>query len=318
MRLLKKLKSKVAELLEAPLPPETPREKELAQALRSKFLRLDAADAPADPEWQANMARLSHLVATQDPRSFLRWDVIRRTMFVGNAGYVREELDWLKSCSDWSKRWQDAIVEDAAGRPTPSDVCPASSGNLIHHAYHLARFEASGQTPVDRLQFAFEFGGGYGGMCRLFQRLGFRGAYVIFDLPHFSTLQQYYLALLGFDVVSPDQMLSGSAGVCCLSDIDTARRLIAQRAGAADVSSLFLATWSFSESPVALREQFSDVLSLFRNISLAYQNNFGGVDNCAWFEGFRSRFERLTWNHSHLDHLPGNFYLTGCESPRAV
>lgn len=318
MRLIRKLKTRVARMLEAPLPPATPRERELIQELRQKFSKLDGSDAPTDREWQENTARLAHLVENEDPREFIRWDVIRHTMFVGNATYVREELDWLKRRPDWSTRWEAALREDGAGRPTPSDCHPESSGNLIHHAYHVARFEADGQVPVDQLKFAFEFGGGYGGMCRLVRRLGFEGTYVIFDLPHFSTLQEYYLASLGANVITPDEAVNGIPGVCCISDVETARDLITQLAGSDAAASLFLATWSFSESPVALREMFSSVLPLFGNISLAYQNNFGGVDNCDWFQNFQSGFESLSWNGSHMDHLPGNYYLTGGLSRKAA
>jgi hypothetical protein len=44
-----------------------------------------------------------------------------------------------------------------------------------------------------------EFGGGFGSMCRLIGALGFRGRYVIFDLPPVLALQRYYLGLHGIE-----------------------------------------------------------------------------------------------------------------------
>ncbi len=36
----------------------------------------------SETEWFQNMKRLKELVLTGDPREFLRWDVIKKTMFV--------------------------------------------------------------------------------------------------------------------------------------------------------------------------------------------------------------------------------------------
>lgn len=312
MRLLRTLKSHVLKFIEKPLPQMTPDEAKRVDKLRQRFVGLDSSDAPSGPEWQANTRRLTELVAQQDPREFLRWDVIRRTMFVGNPPYVRDELAYLKRQADWTDRWESAVREDSIGRPSPSDCHPGSSGNLIHYAYHLARFEACGQLPVDQLKFSFEFGGGYGGMCRLFRNLGFQGTYVIFDLPHFSALQQYYLTSIGVNVLSVDDVSPDSSGVCCISNLNDARKIMSQLDGASSSTErLFLATWSFSESPVELRSSFNELLPKFGSISLAYQNQFSGVDNCDWFQQFQATLGHLSWQGGHIDHLPDNYYLTG-------
>lgn len=45
-----------------------------------------------------------------------------------------------------------------------------------------------------------EFGGGYGSLCRGFHRCGFKGKYMIFYFPHFSTLQRFFLGSAGIMV----------------------------------------------------------------------------------------------------------------------
>src|SRR3712207_7978939 len=39
---------------------------------------------------------------------------------------------------------------------------PESSGNLLHHAYHVCRFEEATGLRAEQLELVVEFGGGYG------------------------------------------------------------------------------------------------------------------------------------------------------------
>ena len=185
------------QLYEKTLTNPTENEKEQIEHLRSLFLALpdadDKATSKAEREWNNNMNRLKNNVIKEDPREFLRWDVVRKTMFVGNAEYINVELKYLKSHREWDTRWKKAIFESPQGCPAPYYRYMKSSGNLIHHAYHLARFEDKTRLRINQLNCIFEFGGGYGSMCRLVHQLGFKGKYIIYDLPNFSHLQRYYL-----------------------------------------------------------------------------------------------------------------------------
>src|SRR5256886_13473803 len=126
----------------------------------------------------------------------------------------------------------------------------SSSENLIHHAYHLARFEEQTHRRVDDLACVLEFGGGYGSMCRLFHNLGFRGRYLIFDLPAFSALQRFFLRSIRMFVGSPDPLRDRSSGVALSSNVGDLHTLVA---GWSDNGrALFPATWSISENPLSL------------------------------------------------------------------
>ena len=63
------------------------------------------------------MNRLRDLILNNDPRKFLDWDVIRKTMNIGNSAYVRKEFKYLKSISNFSSRWHPAIQESIIGMP---------------------------------------------------------------------------------------------------------------------------------------------------------------------------------------------------------
>ncbi|MBF0625259.1 MAG: hypothetical protein HQL82_10695 [Magnetococcales bacterium] len=310
MNSLRKIRDRLLiRLLDRRLPPPSPREAALIEALRRRIAAHPATpprtgDSAAQREWDANVERLRHLVATEDPREFLRWDVITRTMVVGNTAYVQQELAHLRDLPDWGSRWAGVLKESAVGHPRPFPALPGASGNLIHHAYHLARFEAWTGRPVAELGTIFEFGGGYGSLCRLCHRLGFRGRYGILDLPVFADLQEFFLRADGLPV--------GESVHCSPERESLERRLAPAGAG----GRLFLATWSLSETARAVREPLLPFLTTFDHFLIAYQERFNEVDNVAWFGAWQASRPDLHWQERTIAHLPGNRYLMG--SPRAA
>jgi len=298
------------------LPPPSGAEKEFLSELQTTFQKLPVLEttdsSPSETAWKNNMNRLRELVLKQDAREFLRWDVISKTMFVDNAGYIPAELKYLTTRPDWDARWREAIKESTVGHPKPLRVFPASSGNLIHHAYHLAQFEEKTKVPVHEIECVFEFGGGYGSMCRLFFNLGFRGKYVIFDLPSFSALQVYFLKTLGLPVKSLADFKKSDSGIVCVSDIaDLPAALTDHRQ---INSNLFLATWSISESPMRIRESILPLVSDFQSFLIAYQERFGEVDNLEFFDNWKQTLGNVIWHNWPIEHIPGNNYLIGNRS----
>ena len=151
-------------VFDRPLPPPSGDERTSLSELQRTFRNLPVLETtnalPSESAWLCNMNRLRELVLKQDPRGFLRWNVVSGTMFVGNARYICKELSYLKRLPDWTTRWRPAIKESQVGHPIPFILFPASSGNLIHHAYHVARFEEATKLRIDNMDFVFEFGGG--------------------------------------------------------------------------------------------------------------------------------------------------------------
>ena len=77
-----------------------------------KSWRIVGTESPAIQEWHQNRIRLRELVATEDPRGFIKWDVIQKSMFVRSAPYIAEELRVLRSSGQWRTRWKQALQED--------------------------------------------------------------------------------------------------------------------------------------------------------------------------------------------------------------
>jgi hypothetical protein len=295
--------------IDRPLPPPTPNELRLTHELRSAFRSLPETECDILPasaaEWAQNVIRLRQLVMTQDPRAFLRWDIVRHTMFLAHAPYSFTELRYLRSRGDWRTRWAPALREARAGHPPPLWCYPSTSGNLLHHAYHVARFEdAVGRRP-DEFTRVVEFGGGYGSMCRLFFNLGFRGKYVIFDLPAFSRLQEFYLGAVGLEV---GRTVFDQAAVVCTNDLEEVLTLMAEQSRD---DSIFIATWSMSEARLEDRLPWERAFPACAAFLIAFQDRFGEMDNQAYFRRLTGLIGDVNWHHSSIPHLAGNSYLFG-------
>lgn len=299
--------------LDRRLPPPTDLEVELIEDLRGRLRALRYAEAgdtpPSEAAWITHAQRLSELVLNDDPREFLRWDVVSETMFVSHPAFIRKELDYLTGRPDWGSRWRKAIEESPTGHPLPYMFYPRSSGNLIHHAYHLAQFEEKTGSRVEHTGYILEFGGGYGSMCRLFHNLGFRGRYVIFDLPHFSALQQFFLKSVGIKVQPADASGAADAGVVCVSDLARLGPLLREVEGH---DAMFIATWSISESPLRLRQSILPLITQFSAFLIAYQQHYGEVNNLQFFSEWEESMDKqVVWHKQQIAHLPGNHYLFG-------
>lgn len=304
-----------------PLDPPSLREQKLIDDLKNTFKKLSNEDAAgySYPEriWKQNINDLRELVLTDNPREFLRWDVISGTMFVGNEDYVVTELNHLRGKPDWKERWEKAIEEVETGFPIRFKKYLRSSGNLIHHAYHVSQFEEKTGVSSNQIDFICEFGGGYGCMCKLFHNLGFNGKYVIYDFPHFSALQEYFLKTVGITVHAFDNFQSQKTGVTCVSDIDALKDILSTSEGYSN--SLFIAMWSISETPLHIKNSILPLVSHFDSILISYQDKFVGMDNLEYFETYKSNYEHeIQWDQWEIKHLPGNTYLIGTRNPHKL
>jgi hypothetical protein len=236
-------------------------------------------------------------------------------MVVGNAEFVRDELNYLKDLPDWKSRWEKALEESPVGNPTLYNDFPSSSGNLIHQAYHLAQFENKTGMDISHAKIVFEFGGGYGSMCRLVHGLNFKGRYVIFDLPPFSALQRFFLNMNGISSITSNAFFEKTSnGVVCVSELKQLEAILSDHANIGDA--VFIANWSLSESPINLRHFILPIVKPFKAFLIAYQGRFDDTDNVGFFEEWISKMKDIKWHNWKIKHLPNqlyrdNYYLMG-------
>jgi hypothetical protein len=260
--------------------------------------------------WSRFQETLRHSFLNRDPREFLTWDVMTRTMFLAFSAYAAKEFFHLQRLPNWSSRWKAAIRESTVGRPAPFPFYPPTSANLVHEAYTLSAFEDATGMRVSDFAQVLEFGGGYGSMCRLFFNLGFGGIYKIYDLGPFSSVQSYFLKSLNIPVKRASTDTSLRHGVELLSN---ERQLAAVGPPPRGGKSLFLAAWSLSETPLTVRHRILPHVQKHDAYLIAYQDRFGEADNREFFEEWqRETASQINWRRVRIAQIPGShWYLFG-------
>jgi hypothetical protein len=181
---------------------------------------------------------------------------------------------------------------------------------LIHDAYTLCSFEEHTGVSLDEFHEVLEFGGGYGSMCRLFFNLGFRGRYIIYDLPLFSSLQTYYLKSLAIPVDTGDSTSASEKRAVLVSTESELLPLVRSKDGR---RSLFIAAWSISETPLEVRRNFLPHVAGFDAFLIAFQSQFGEMDNGRFFDEWqRETSGAIDWRRVPIPQIRGSHhYLVG-------
>lgn len=235
--------------------------------------------------WDNHRRSIRKHILEEKPETFLKWSTVRATMYV-NAPFTAIEYKAL------SGRLREATKGKSFGGLTYR----GHDTNLIHQAYHLSQWEKVTGRQVGSLNRIIEFGGGYGAMCLVCRRLGFKGKYIIYDLPELGLLQGYYLSsALGVDD------FSYKAQNYLLDDPD---RYYLINCG------LFIASHSLSEVDFELRRL---MLSRVNAASLLFifHCEHNGVDNLEWFRQLAEDRPEYEWSSWYTEHLPNQWYQIG-------
>lgn len=282
--------------------------------LRNEISSLQTLNLPSDTdstdrEWLRNRIEIRSKLLNEEPFNFLEWEVIKFTMFTQYpAKYLKDELCELKREHDYKNYWKPALIEQDLGAPIRYPYFLESSGQLIHHAYHLLKLKQFLSVRPDEITNIFEFGGGYGNLAKLSFNLGFVGTYFIYDLPEFSALQRFYLNCLNFNEHIYQQ--HGQRSFSVLSDISYLKSI--EELFHKTNGNLFIATWSFSESPLELRRKFIPLIKNCSFILIAFLQEFKEVNNLEYFKEFCQELEEFDFIQTKIPNIEGeNFYLFG-------
>lgn len=267
--------------------PDEPTE-ELIAAMRSLDLPSHAHDA-----WVTYCVKLRDSILHNDPSDFLRWKFVRYAMFLTNHLFLLKELRYLRDLCDWESRWKPALQDPGVGNPVPFLFERTIAGNSIHLAYHVAQWEAWSRKKIDTRDTILEFGAGYGGMARLIRKLGFKGKYILYDLPQFSALQKFYLTCS-----------NAATEVQFLNDVETLRSTVTAQA---PENPLFIANISLSETPLETREPIENLVADWKHILITYQIRFRDVYNREYFTRWQT--PNRICKHEEIAHIPHTWYL---------
>lgn len=237
------------------------------------------------PHWEYWRWELWQEVQQNDPIFFMNWPCVYHTMLVEHWSMEKEWSYLLEYGPKLWSRWPN-IVLPHIGRP---DYFMGSgySSNMINQAYHIALWENTTGQRIDQLENIIEFGGGYGAMALLCWRLGFRGNCIIYDLPEFSLLQEWFLSQEGVENVAWNPV-----GLEPYAATD-----------------LLIALYSLSETPIELRESFLGRVMADSYLFL-YSPTWEEYDNVAYFRDFAGGEEGKHWRNQ-LTPRQTDHYLIG-------
>ena len=279
--------------------------------LRAETARIELPkEGQQTSRWLNNQKVLIEQIRESDPRYFLSWDVIINTMF---SPAPPEEFAALKAHPQW-QQLSRALREDAVGQPKRYYLYPYSSGNLMHHAYSLLQLQQHlGAHSIVPAGPVLEFGGGYGSLARYLFRLGYAADYMIYDLPLFNKLQQFYLSSVFDSEIKTDSVSHPNGGQVIMVNHENTSKY-QEHLGQANC---FIALWSLSESPLAVRQTVLGLMGEPQYFLIAYQNQFEDIDNKAYFLELQGRYPNYTWHNYAIGHLPGHNYLIGIKKSEA-
>lgn len=263
--------------------------------------KIEVLPDPLSSSWQQNQLELrKRILKTTDMKAFPYWSVIQATMYVGDAQYIHNvELPHVASLIplDVLVIDKDIIAEPASIGCNDGRIL---STNLIHQAYSLSQLDLG----ISKLDAILEFGGGYGAMCLLCRRLGFKGRYIIYDLPEFSLLQQYYLSCYNVEAE-----YWASLTELELKPIKKSSELHAPFSR--NVVDLLIGLWSLGEvDDLSFRDYFLGWYPA-QNYLFAYGRTWHGINNTKWFDRLQYKYQEIEWLSKQIDHLPAHCYLTG-------
>jgi hypothetical protein len=259
---------------------------------------------PQGSEWSTYTAEIRDSLRVNGADKFLRLKPIAKTLHSRQRSHTRRYLQRLLGSKRFSPTLHKALTESPVGQPLVNPHYPLSSPLLIQHGYHLTRLLESTDFDLAKLRLVVEFGGGYGSFFRLLRNLGYRDRYLICDLPVMRALQRFYLR----NVFPTEPGEQPPANVQWLSgEIPEALK----REAAQLSPSLFVATWSLSETPPTVRNEIAAVMGGFSYILCAYQRTFGSYDNVEFFTSLEKSLPHFKWHHAECPVYKNNFYLIG-------
>lgn len=218
------------------------------------------------PHWQYWRWDLWKRAQEDKPENFTKWPCVRHTMLVDHwwPGPMQAEVDYVHA------RVGKAFIDNLS-------TSESDRRNLIHQAYHILRWqEVTGKHIAADTFSVYEFGGGYGAMALICNRLGMKGKYYIYDLPEFALLQQWYLEQQG------------------VTNVEWRQRIVKQ-----DVD-LLIGCYSLSEITIEQRDTVLGKVNAGSYLFL-YSAQWEDYNNRQYFSGLD--FGK-TWVHEHIKHLP--------------
>jgi hypothetical protein len=249
--------------------------------------------------------KILNLITKKKLLNFLQINFIQHMFFIHNRFFLIKELIELYNDKDWFK-WKEIIKEDNIGNPVRFFLYPYSSGNKIHQAYHLKKFTEISKINLKNFNNVIEFGGGYGNMAKMFNKINKKNTYTIFDTAEVNLLQYYYLKKSNLNV---NLGMNKKFKINLINKLSDLKRKISSLK--IREKNLFIANWSLSEVPLKFRDELFFIFKKIDYHLISYQDKFENIINNNYFNKI-NKYNRKKNRKSQIikiKYKPNNYYL---------
>lgn len=229
--------------------------------------------------------QLFEIIKKKKINNFLNYYFIQKIFFVHNRLYIILQLLDLRFDDRWNF-WKKILVENSVGKPLRFFIYPFSSGNRIRQVYHIKKFTDWASIDALNIELIFEFGGGYGCMASIFQKISKKIKYIIYDTREVLLLQYYYLKMNNHDV----SFSSPSKNIFLIGDLIKLKNILLRKK---HKNKLLIMNWSFSEIPICERIKIEKFMYQFDYIIISFQDKFENINNINYFNKLKIKFNSL-------------------------
>lgn len=259
------------------------------------------------PIWQDLEKKIEFDFLNNFKVSFLKEHVIKRTMFIEyNEALQKSQLSYIKK-EIKNSDLKYILQESPIGNPTITNFKYNTSQNTIHHLNHLIKFSQETKVNLENVNSIVEWGGGYGNLARIYNKINSNITYNVIDLPIFSFIQAAYLsAIFGDDKINlittgSGHIEDGKINIIPLNE-GVIRKLSIRN------SDIFISTWALSESN-EYSQNFVEQLNYFGSkfILIGHQKKSKDIIYPENIVNHLSGFEIVY--HEKIPYLKENYYL---------
>ena len=243
--------------------------------------------------------QLFDLIKKKKLNNFLNYYFIQKIFFVHNRLYIIFQLLSLRLSKRWNL-WKRLLVENSVGKPLRFFIYPFSSGNRIRQVYHIKKFTDWTSIDISKIDLVFEFGGGYGCMASIFQKLSKKIKYIIYDTREVLLLQYYYLKLNNCDV----SFVSPNKHIFLINNLFKLKNIFSQKKYK---KKLLIMNWSFSEIPIYERVKIEYLIYKFDYIIISFQDKFENINNIKYFNELKNKLKKYRFEVQMEDILTMKF-----------
>ena len=255
---------------------------------------------------------------TFDLNYFKHFYIVKRLPLFNQHKYIEPINiinEKLNNCNDETKNrilaslQEDTIGHNLYGICDKCNLFNITKYNILtapHITINMAHLITALKCNIDVKDYdlILEFGGGYGGMAKICNSMGFNNMYYIYDLPQIKKIQQFHLEKLNIKHTIVD-------------DVNNLKNIVTSEFSK---KKLFIATWSLSEVDDNLREKIVDIIKDFDSVLIIFQHNnpFNNNNNYNYFYSsglFQERFKKIQkWYLENIPYIPwdgGSSYFIG-------